>query len=72
MIQFLASFFIRDSRNYKSPEVRQAYGVLSGAVGIGLNIFLFFLIGARPFQACLKHEIVLHLEKYNLIIFIQI
>ena len=42
MIQFLASFFIRDSRNYKSPEVRQAYGVLSGAVGIGLNIFLFF------------------------------
>lgn len=42
MIQFLASFFIRGSRNYKSPEVRQAYGVLSGAVGIGLNIFLFF------------------------------
>ena len=42
MIRFLASFFIKDSRNYKSPEVRQAYGVLSGAVGIGLNIFLFF------------------------------
>ena len=41
MIKFLASFFIRDSRNYKSPEVRQAYGILSGAVGIGLNIFLF-------------------------------
>ncbi|MDO5799054.1 MAG: cation diffusion facilitator family transporter [Eubacteriales bacterium] len=41
MIKFLASFFIRDSRNYKSPEVRQAYGILSGAVGIGLNILLF-------------------------------
>ena len=41
MIKFLASFFIRDSRNYKSLEVRQAYGILSGAVGIGLNILLF-------------------------------
>ena len=41
MISFLASFFIKDSRNYKSPEVRQAYGVLSGAVGIALNILLF-------------------------------
>ena len=42
MITFLASFFIKDSKNYKEPSVRQAYGVLSGAVGIGLNILLFF------------------------------
>lgn len=41
MVSFLASIFIKDSRNYKSAEVRQAYGVLSGAVGIGLNILLF-------------------------------
>lgn len=41
MITFLASLFIKDRRNYDSPEVRQAYGVLSGAVGIGLNILLF-------------------------------
>lgn len=41
MITFLASLFIKDSRNYKAPAVRQAYGVLSGAVGIGLNILLF-------------------------------
>ena len=41
MITFLASLFIKDSRNYDSPAVRQAYGVLSGAVGIGLNILLF-------------------------------
>ena len=41
MIKFLASLFIKDRRNYKSPVVRQAYGVLSGAVGIGLNILLF-------------------------------
>lgn len=41
MITFLASLFIKDSKNYKAPAVRQAYGVLSGAVGIGLNILLF-------------------------------
>lgn len=41
MITFLASLFIKDSRNYKAPAVRQAYGVLSGAVGIVLNILLF-------------------------------
>ena len=41
MITFLASLFIKDRRNYNSPEVRQAYGILSGAVGIGLNILLF-------------------------------
>ena len=37
----MASLFINDRRNYDSPAVRQAYGVLSGAVGIGLNILLF-------------------------------
>lgn len=42
MIIFMASLFIKDSKNYKEPSVRQAYGVLSGAVGIGLNILLFF------------------------------
>lgn len=42
MITFLASLFIKDNKNYKEPSVRQAYGVLSGAVGIGLNILLFF------------------------------
>lgn len=42
MITFLSSLFIKDSKNYKESSVRQAYGVLSGAVGIGLNILLFF------------------------------
>ena len=41
MITFLASLFVKDRRNYDSPAVRQAYGVLSGAVGIGPNILLF-------------------------------
>lgn len=41
MIQFLASLFIKDRQNYSSPAVRQSYGTLCGAVGIGLNILLF-------------------------------
>lgn len=41
MITLLASFFIKDRNNYSSPTVRQGYGMLSGAVGIGLNILLF-------------------------------
>ena len=42
MIQLLSSLFIKDRKNYSSPQVRQAYGMLCGAVGIGLNILLFF------------------------------
>lgn len=42
MIRLLSSFFIKDHKNYTSPQVRQAYGMLCGVVGIGLNILLFF------------------------------
>ena len=42
MISLLASFFIPNRKDYQSPRVRQAYGMLSGAVGISLNILLFF------------------------------
>lgn len=41
MIRFLSSLFIKDHKNYSSVTVRQAYGILCGAVGIGLNILLF-------------------------------
>lgn len=48
MVSFLARFFIKDYDNTESPCVRQAYGVLCGAVGIVLNVLLFavkFLAG---------------------------
>lgn len=48
MIQLLARLFIKDRENTASPQVRQAYGMLSGAVGIALNCLLFlgkFLAG---------------------------
>ena len=41
MINFLAKLFIKDHENVEDVNVRGAYGVLCGAVGIVLNIILF-------------------------------
>lgn len=41
MVSFFARFFVKNPTDYKSPEVRQAYGMLCGTVGILLNILLF-------------------------------
>ncbi len=40
MAELLAKLFIKDYQNTKSPAVRAAYGELSGAVGIVVNIAL--------------------------------
>ena len=41
MVTAFVRFFIPDYENTTSPEVRQKYGVLSGIIGICLNILLF-------------------------------
>lgn len=41
MVTFLAKIFIKNPSDYHSGEVRQAYGMLCGTVGILLNILLF-------------------------------
>ena len=41
MIKLLSHLFIKNADNTADPKVRQAYGVLCGAVGIFLNILLF-------------------------------
>lgn len=41
MITFLSSLFLKNHKDYHNPVVRQAYGILCGSVGIGLNILLF-------------------------------
>lgn len=41
MITLLTKLFIKNSTDTASPAVRQAYGVLCGAVGICLNLLLF-------------------------------
>lgn len=41
MVTLLAKIFIKDAEDTSSPKVRQAYGVLTGVVGILLNALLF-------------------------------
>lgn len=41
MINLLAKKFIKNYSDYKNAEVRHAYGVLCGAVGVILNLILF-------------------------------
>lgn len=40
MISLLSKLFIKDKNNFTSPAVRNAYGVLCGAMGISLNVVL--------------------------------
>ena len=49
MISLLARLLISDAQDTSKPQVRQAYGMLCGGVGIFLNAFLFlinFIAGA--------------------------
>lgn len=41
MISLLAKLFIKNRNDVENPVVRQAYGMLCGLVGIGLNLVLF-------------------------------
>ena len=41
MITLLSRLFIKRCREYSDPEVRRAYGVLCGGVGVVLNVLLF-------------------------------
>ena len=43
MTNTLIRLFIRDADNTRDARVREQYGVLSGAVGIACNVFLFVL-----------------------------
>jgi len=48
MIRFLARLLIKNPTDYANPDVRKAYGILCGAVGIALNVILFagkYIIG---------------------------
>ena len=43
VVQLLSKFFIKDYKNTSDSGVRQAYGILCGAVGVVLNVFLFII-----------------------------
>ena len=62
MINLLTKFFIKNHTNTTSPEVRQAYGVLCGAVGIIFNILLFI---GKFFAGAISHSIAITADAFN-------
>lgn len=62
MISLLARLFIKNHQDTKNPGVRQAYGILCGALGIGLNLLLF----AGKFAAgFFSHSIAVTADAFN-------
>lgn len=62
MIHLLSAIFIKNRRNYSSPQVRQAYGTLCGAAGIGLNLLLFL---GKWIAGTLSHSIAITADAFN-------
>lgn len=62
MVTLLSRLFIRNREDIQNPAVRQAYGMLCGAVGILLNLCLFagkFIAGA------ISHSIAITADAFN-------
>lgn len=62
MISLLAKLFIKNGDDTSSPAVRQAYGVLCGSVGIGLNLLLFL---GKFLAGLLSHSIAITADAFN-------
>lgn len=62
MINFLAKLFIKDYEKTDNPNVRGAYGVLCGAVGIALNVILF---GIKAFAGTISGSVAIFADAFN-------
>lgn len=62
MIKLLSKLFIKNNKDVSNPSVRQAYGMLCGAVGIGFNILLFI---GKFFAGTLSHSIAITADAFN-------
>lgn len=62
MITLLSKFFIKNHTSYDALEVRTAYGILCGTVGIILNIFLFVI---KILAGILSHSIAITADAFN-------
>ena len=62
MITFLAKRLIPHYEQVTRPEVRQSYGILCGAVGIVLNLFLF---GGKLLAGLLSGSIAITADAFN-------
>lgn len=62
MVSLLAKIFIKDYNNYSDASVRQSYGILTGAVGIVLNLILF---GGKLFAGIITGAISITADAIN-------
>lgn len=62
MTSLLIKLFIKDGNNVKNPAVREKYGILSGAVGIALNMLLSV---AKLFIGTVAHSISITADAIN-------
>lgn len=62
MVKLLIGLFIKNSENVADPDVREAYGTLSGILGIALNTVLFI---AKYFAGVLAGSIAIIADAFN-------
>ncbi len=62
MFTVLVKKFIKDYKNVKDPAVRTKYGVLSGTVGIGLNVVLF---AVKYFAGLISGSVSITADAFN-------
>ena len=62
MINLLAKKFIKNYDNTQNPQVRSAYGMLCGAVGIFLNIVLF---AGKFFAGVISNSVSITADAFN-------
>lgn len=62
MVKLLIRLFIKNSENVSDPDVREAYGTLSGILGIALNAMLFI---AKYFAGVLAGSIAIIADAFN-------
>lgn len=62
MFTVLVKKFIKDYKNVKDPAVRTKYGVLSGTVGIGLNVVLF---AVKYFAGLISGSVAITADAFN-------
>lgn len=62
MVTFLCRLFIKNHEDTKQPAVRQAYGVLCGAVGIFFNLCLF---AGKAAAGLLSNSIAITADAFN-------
>ena len=62
MTNFLVKHFVRNYQNTEDLEVRTAYGILAGVVGIICNLFLF---AVKFISGSLLHSVAVTADAFN-------